>query len=306
LDISVVVPAYNGGNAIIDLFLKIRDELSGKYSFEVLFIFDNGKHKTWEILKELKNNYPHLIKTFHLAKNYGQHRAIQFGLGLAVGDYVVTIDEDLQHDPADIIRLIAKQHLGNYDIVYGKFNNLQHKGIRNRISIGLRKSLKHFIPTLYENYSPYRLIKQEVASRTSIMVCPYTFIDDFLSRVTKNIAFESINHYKRKDGESSYTFLKLIKHGIYILLAYSRLISWLLVFSIIFILAGLFMFLLKKVSPEDISNWFINNLSIISTLGVGGILIFLSLIGSFINHQNTIINTRPVKLLNEDPVYEKS
>jgi undecaprenyl-phosphate 4-deoxy-4-formamido-L-arabinose transferase len=305
LDISVVIPAYNGGKTIIDLFLKIRDELSGKYSFEVLFIFDNGMNNTWEIIERLKNDYPDLIKAFHLAKNYGQHRAIQFGLCKTTGNFVVTMDEDLQHDPVDIIRLIEKQKEGNYDIVYGKFNNLQHKGIRNIISTALRKTLKHFIPTLYDNYSPYRLIKQEVALRTSTMICPYTFIDDFLSRVTKNIAYQNINHYKRLDGGSSYTLAKLIKHGIYILLAYSRLISWLLVSSIVFILAGLLTFLIKIISPEFVNYWFINNISIIATFGIGGILIFLSLIGSFINHHNTMINTRPVKLLNEDPLYLK-
>lgn len=118
MDFSVVVPSYNGGQTIINLFQKIRDELSGKYSFEVLFIFDNGKDKTWRIIEELGNDYPDIVKSYHLAKNYGQHRAIQFGFSKAKGDFVVTIDEDLQHDPADIIRLMEKQKEANYDIVY--------------------------------------------------------------------------------------------------------------------------------------------------------------------------------------------
>lgn len=138
------------------------------------------------------------------------------------------------------------------------------------------------------------------------MVCPYTFIDDFLSRVTKNIAYQSINHYKRLNGGSSYSFIKLIKHGIYIFLAYSRLISWLLMSSIACIIAGIIMFLIKIISTESLNFRFINNISIITAFGIGCVLIILSLIGSFINHHNTIINTRPIKILNEDPGYSKS
>ena len=302
MDISVIVPSFNGGNIIEDLFFKINEVLSGRYTFEVLFIFDNGKEDTWRIIKGLKNDYPDLIKAYHLAKNYGQHKAIQFGMGQAIGNFIITLDEDLQHEPADISRLIAKQKEKDYDIVYGRFSDPQHIGIRNIMSFLLRKILKHFIPTLYDNYSPYRLIKKDIAIRTSTMVCPYTFIDDFLSSITQNIAFEDIHHHKRKEGKSSYTFLKFLKHGIYILLAYSKLIPYLLASSILFIVTGSAIFVLNVISSEKMNSSLISNKFIISTISIGMILIIISLIGSFINHNNTIINTRFIKLINEDPI----
>jgi undecaprenyl-phosphate 4-deoxy-4-formamido-L-arabinose transferase len=302
VDISVIIPAFNGGNIVKDLFFKIKKVLSGRYTFEVLFVFDNGKEETWKIIKGLKKDYPDLIKAYHLAKNYGQHRAIQFGMGEALGKFVITLDEDLQHEPADILRLIAKQKENDYDIVYGWFSDPQHIGIRNSVSFLLRKILKHFIPTLYDNYSPYRLIKRDVAIRTSTMVCPYTFIDDFLSRITQNIAFEDIKHHKRKEGKSSYTLMKFFKHGIYILLAYSKLIPLLIAVSILFIVTGSAIFMLSVIAPEHINFGLFSNRFIIGTISIGIILIFFSLIGSFINHSNTIINTRPIKLINEDPI----
>lgn len=302
MDVSVIVPSFNGGNIIEDLFFKINEVLSGRYTFEVLFIFDYGKEDTWRIIKGLQNDYPELIKSYHLANNYGQHRAIQFGMGESQGKFIITLDEDLQHEPADILKLIAKQKEHDYDIVYGRFRNPQHKGIRNWMSLLLRKILKHFIPTLYDNYSPYRLIKKDVAIRTATMVCPYTFIDDFLSRITQNIAFEDINHYKRMEGKSSYTFLKFFKHGIYILLAYSKLIPLLIAISILFIATGSAIFMFSVIAPDHINSGLFSNRFIIGTISIGIILIFFSLIGSFINHKNTIINTRPIKLINEDPI----
>jgi undecaprenyl-phosphate 4-deoxy-4-formamido-L-arabinose transferase len=306
VNISVLIPAYNGGNILKDLFFKINEVLSGRYTFEVIFIFDNGKEETWKIIKGLKKDYPDLIKAYHLANNYGQHRAIQFGMGQTLGNFVVTLDEDLQHDPADILKLAKKQKEGNYDIVYGRFSDPQHEGIHNRISFILRKILKHFLPTLYDNYSPYRFIRREIAIRISTMVCPYTFIDDFLSRVTQNIAFEDIDHHKRMEGKSSYTFMKLFKHGIYILLAYSKLIPLLLTISITFVVTGSVIFALSVISPGYLNIGLFTNRFIFATMAIGMVLIFISLIGSFINHHNTIINTRSIKLLNEDPISPKS
>lgn len=302
MKLSLIIPVFRGGDILRNLYTRINDSLIVNFEYEVLFICDCCDCKSLAVIKEIKKNDPSRIRVFQLAQNYGQHRALQFGFGKALGDFIITMDEDLQHDPADILRLVKKQKENNYDIVYGKFNNSQHKKIRNRISFILRKILKHFIPTLYDNYSPYRLIKQEIAKRTSTMVCPITFIDDFLSRITQNIAFENINHHKRVKGKSSYTFMKLFKHGIYILLAYSKLIPLLLVSSIVFEVTGLVMFALKVISPENLNTGLFNNISIITTMGIGITLIFISLIGSFINHRNTITNTRPIKFLNEDSI----
>lgn len=302
MKLSIIIPVFNSGDILRRLYSGINDSLSENFEYEVLFICDGCDCKSLAIIRELRRNDTAHIKVYLLAQNYGQHKALQFGFGKAQGDYIITMDEDLQHDPADILKLVEKQKEGNYDIVYGRFNDLQHMEIRNRISFVLRKTLKHFIPTLYDNYSPYRLIKREVAIRTSTMVSPYIFIDDFLSRITQNIAFKDISHHKRVEGNSSYTFMMLFKHGIFILLAYSKLIPLLLATSIVFVITGSIMFILSLISLENQNKGLFNNRSIIIVMGIGVILLFLSLISSFINHRNTIINIRPIKILNEDPI----
>ncbi len=302
MKLSIIVPVFRGKEILPELLRRISETLTGSYEYEVLLICDYCDCKSMTIINELKQKDPSRIKVFRLAQNYGQHRALQFGFGKSIGDFIVTMDEDLQHDPADILRLVEKQKKGNYDIVYGRFRDPQHDGIRNRISFVLRKILKHFIPTLYDNYSPYRLIKRDIAMRTSTMVCPYTFIDDFLSRITQNIEFEDIDHHKRVEGKSSYTFMKLFKHGIYILLAYSKLIPLLLATSIVFVVTGSVMFALSVISLEKLNTGLFNSGSIIAVMGIGLVLLLISLISSFINNRNTLINTRPIKLFNEDPI----
>ncbi|MCX6253720.1 MAG: glycosyltransferase [Bacteroidia bacterium] len=302
MKLSIIVPVYRGKEILRELFRRINESLTGKIDYEVLLISDGCDRESLSVMDELKKENSSLIKVFRLAHNYGQHRALQFGFSKGSGDLIITIDEDLQHDPADILKLIEKQNEKNYDVVYGRFTNLQHNGIRKIISAILRKMLKNFIPTLYDNYSPYRLIKRDIAVRTSTMVCPYTFVDDFLSRVTQNIAFVDIAHFKRFEGRSSYTFRKLIKHGIYILLAYSGVISWLLVSAGVIMIIGVLLFIMSEINPVTLNTFFVNNITIIGIFGIGLLLIIISLLGTLINQRNITINTRQVSLLNEDPI----
>ncbi len=135
-----------------------------------------------------------------MAKNYGQHRAIQFGFTKATGDFIITIDEDLQQNPSDILTLIEKQKEADYDIVYGRFANPKHNRRRNIISAFTRKVLKHFIPSICKEYSPYRTYQEGDSNQNVNNGVPYVFIDELLSRITKNIAFVDVNHFKRPSG----------------------------------------------------------------------------------------------------------
>ena len=225
MKLSVIIPVYRGGILLKELNRRIIEALNGS-EYEILFICDKCDHDSFQIVDELKKDDPAHIKVYSFKENYGQHKALQYGFEKSSGDLIVTMDEDLQHDPSDIEKLNKKQIEGNYDIVYGRFTNLQHNGARIILSSVLRKVLKHFIPTLFEDYSPYRLIKREIAKGASNMVSPYTFIDDFLSRITQNIAFVDITHLKRPEGRSSYTIRKLIKHTVCRKLVYHNSICY--------------------------------------------------------------------------------
>lgn len=302
MKLSVIIPVYRGKEILIELYRRIEEVLDGRFEYEVLLICDGCNSDSSNVADELKKQNQSRVKVFKLAQNYGQHRAIQFGFTKVLGDFIITIDEDLQHDPADIIKLIAKQQNGDFDIVYGRFTNPQHNGIRNLLSTILRKILKYFIPTLYEEYSPYRLIKREISTRTSTMVCPYTFIDDFLSRTTQNIAYVDITHSRRLSGTSSYTVRKLIRHGIYILLAYSQIIAWLLILAGILMIAGIVLSILSVTSASVNNIIQIPRIGLIEIFGASLLLILISLFGILINHRNMKLNTRPVRLTDEGAI----
>ena len=296
MKISVIVPVYNGEKTIRELFRRISAELDGSFQYEVIFVYDCGKDKSWEVITELIESYPENVKGFHFAGNYGQHNAILYGIKNASGDFIVTLDEDLQHDPAYIKPLIGKQQEGDYDVVYAVFNNLAHPRLRNITSQMLRWLLKLTVPGIFTDYSPYRIIRKETAEDITRLKSSYTFIDGYLGWVTKKFGTIKAKHFRRTNGDSSYSLYKLIKHAALIEIAYSPLKKRILFtalglnfFSLILIIAG------KKIS--DSNGYFIAGL----ITGLAGIsLLLIGLLAEGIHYRKLRTNPEPVLKYNRN------
>lgn len=235
MDISVVVPVYNGEKTIERLFEGINENLNSSGSFEVLFVYDCGSDNSWQILRNLRNKYHQNVRIFKLKKNYGQHNAILFGISRSEGDLIITMDEDLQHDPHYLHSLIEKQKEGNHSVVYGRFLDPKHSFFRKIASDILQKLLKILIPGL-GYYSSYRLIKKDIANKITSLKNSYTFIDASLIYVTSDFGFLDIDHRENTTRKSTYNLLKLTSHAIQIIFAYTRIISLIIIISIILVI----------------------------------------------------------------------
>lgn len=239
--ISIVIPVYSGEKTIVPLAEKIDSVLSGKFDWEAILVFDRGRDNSWERIVELCRRYPGRVSGYSLAANYGQQRSLMFGLSKATGDYIVTMDEDLQHDPEYIPRLINEIETGGYDIVYGRFRSLEQPWSRKIFSRVLRKILVTFIPHLNNDYSPYRIIRKEIAERVTGMNGTITFIDDYLSRVSKNFGIIAIDHKPRPGGKSSYSLSGLSWLALSAIFAYTLIVPLLIVSGLILLLLSLFL-----------------------------------------------------------------
>ncbi len=234
MDISVIIPVFRGENSLGTLFERIHENLVSKGSFEVLFIYDRGPDNSWEILKKLKSKYPEEIRIFKLKKNYGQHNAILYGISEAKGELLITMDEDLQHDPCYLGPLLEKQRECNYTVVYGRFQDPKHPLFRKIASGILQKFLKYFIPGL-GYYSSYRIIKRETAQKIVNLKNSYTFIDANLIKVTSEIGYLDIDHRGNTVRKTTYNIARLISHALRIILAYTRITKWMFISSAILI-----------------------------------------------------------------------
>ena len=121
MDISIVVPVYNSGEIISKLYVSIVDALDKNFSFELILVNDYSKDNSWIKIKELVATKPHIIAV-NLKKNSGQDNALLAGLRIAKGEYVVIMDDDLQHNPTDILALYANIIKG-FDVCYANFES---------------------------------------------------------------------------------------------------------------------------------------------------------------------------------------
>ncbi len=117
VDISVVIPLYNEEESLPELEQAIESALKGSFTYEIIFVDDGSSDSSWEVVKSLeaKGDY---IKGISFRNNYGKSTALQAGFEKARGEYVITMDADLQDDPNEVPEMVQMLKDG-YDLVSG-------------------------------------------------------------------------------------------------------------------------------------------------------------------------------------------
>lgn len=293
---SIIIPVYNGEQTVEKLYDRIKQFFADKYNYEVIFVYDCGKDNSWEALLRIKKQNPQNVKLIRLSRNYGQHNALICGFEYAKGDFIVTMDEDLQHAPEDIQKLIDKQNEMDYDVVYGKYEIRNHSRFRNAGSSMLKRIIDVGIPDIHPDYSAFRLIKAGIAKSCITMRNSYTFLDGYISWITTNCSSCIVSHSERQGGVSAYTFSKLINHTINIFVTFSNLpIRFLtkLSFFVLFLMTLYSTYIIiRKLVFDDLAMGY-PSLVIIVGFGVGLIMLALGIIGEYIYRINLKTTQRP-------------
>jgi undecaprenyl-phosphate 4-deoxy-4-formamido-L-arabinose transferase len=294
---SIVVPVYNGEKTVEALFQQTQKFFeSNKLSFEMIFVHDCGPENSWEVLTKLKQKYPNKIIIIKLSRNFGQHNAVICGIESSNGEFVITMDEDLQHNPFDIERLIEEQTKADYDVVYGKYENREHSNTRNLGSWFLKKMIVVGIPDIHPDYSSFRLIKKDIAKSTVNMHNSYTFLDGYISWITTHCSSCIVRHNIRQGGESSYSFKKLVNHTINIFITFSNYPLKLVTTGsiVIFIITSLYScyVIYRELVYDDFAMGY-PSIIISIGFGVSAILLTLGIIGEYIYRINLKTTKRP-------------
>ncbi|MGY8788309.1 MAG: glycosyltransferase family 2 protein, partial [Fidelibacterota bacterium] len=116
--ISIVIPLLNEEESLPELFAWIKKVLFDSYTFEVIFVDDGSKDKSWQIIEQLGSENPE-VRGIKFQKNYGKSAALQKGFELCVGEVVVTMDADLQDSPEEIPELYEMITQKDFDLVSG-------------------------------------------------------------------------------------------------------------------------------------------------------------------------------------------
>lgn len=222
-DYSVIVPVFNSEDTLQELLDRIHAVFKEiGQSTEVIFIDDGSQDDSWKVLTELKASYPDLITVIRLARNSGQHNATFCGMVRAKGNFIITIDDDLQIPPEEITKLIQQYAESQPDIVYGTFPDKRHNALRNISSTSFRQSSRMFHDGPGKG-SSFRLMTRELADHIIGHYQSFVFLDELINWYTADIAYVDIRHQERKNKKSGYTPRKLVRFLSNIILYYSNI-----------------------------------------------------------------------------------
>jgi glycosyltransferase involved in cell wall biosynthesis len=220
-NISIVIPVYNAEDSLDELLNRIHSALQNEnQSFEIVLVDDASRDKSWKKIEELKEKYPDTVSGIRLMKNCGQHISILCGFNFVKGSIVVTMDDDLQHRPEDIMNLINKQKLTGADVVYGIFPHKKHGVIRSTGSYILRKGSKPAFGTVGEG-SSFRCFKRTLVDNIRQHFHSFVFIDEIINWYTSDIELVQLEHQSSKKARSGYSLLGLFSMFSNILVNYT-------------------------------------------------------------------------------------
>ena len=205
LAVSVVVPVYNEEESILLLYEKIRDACDLlDLNYEIIFVDDGSRDRTFVMLEEIHNRDRN-VKVVRFRKNYGQTSAMAAGFRAARGRIVISMDGDLQNDPADIPRLLTKLEEG-YDVVCGWRKDRKDKLISRRVPSIIANWLIGKITgvPIHDNGCSLKTYRSEVIKRVSLYSELHRFIPAMSTLTGARIAEIVVTHHPRQFGKSKY------------------------------------------------------------------------------------------------------
>ncbi len=221
--LSVVIPVYNSEDTLRPLVERLAATLPEISSqFEALLVNDGSVDRSWEQICALVEQYP-WVRGINLMRNYGQHNALLCGVQAAAYEVIVTMDDDLQHPPEEIPKLLARLDEG-YDVVYGSPTRLPHALWRNLFSRFTKRMLAYIMGIrTVRDIGPFRAFRTRLRLAFQNYQSPSVILDVLLSWGTSRFAAVPVHEAARPVGRSNYNFYKLFRVAMEILTGFSTL-----------------------------------------------------------------------------------
>ena len=297
---SIVIPVYNSEPTLKELYKRLCDSCcTSQEDYEIIFVDDASRDNSWKILEELHKQDPK-VKIIQHMRNFGQHNAIMCGFHYAQGEYVITMDDDLQNPPEEIPKLIEKIQKG-YDVVYGEYILKEHSWLRNIGSSFIQLVYKKVF-NVHHNLTSFRIIRKQIVDCILRYDRNYVFIDGLIAWNTRNIGTVRVEHHPRKFSRSGYGVMKLITLSLNMVTNFSIIplqmvsLSGFTFAGLGFILA-LYFFVMKIFYGIPVEGY--TSLIIAVTIFSGIQLLTLGLIGEYIGRIHLNINNKPQYVIRE-------
>lgn len=212
MDISAVFPVYNEARNLKQLYRETREVLESNFdSWEMIFVDDGSEDDSYQVISELADNDQH-VKAIKFRRNFGQSEALMAGFDHAEGDYIVTMDADLQNDPRDIPRLLDKLKEG-YDCVSG-WRKDRKDSLGKKLASSIQTKLAMRVgPKIHDFGCTLKVYKAESVKNINLYGESHRYIPSELHRDGYKVAELPVNHRSRQHGNTKYGSFRLLKGG---------------------------------------------------------------------------------------------
>lgn len=249
LDVSVVIPVYRGQNTLSQLvhevlqYGEVRKTPQGFWYHvsEVILVWDRGDDASDEVIRALASSIPG-IRGIWLSRNFGQHAATMAGISASTGDWVVTLDEDGQHDPAYIGSMLDRAYETSAQLVYAEpSNEPPHGALRNAASRTAKGLLARIISGPdFRIFNSYRLVAGEVGRGSAAFAGSGVYLDVALSWVVSRTATVPVPMRNEGRARSGYTLGSLLSHfGRMVVSSGTRPLAFVSLVGVLFLILGL-------------------------------------------------------------------
>jgi glycosyltransferase involved in cell wall biosynthesis len=220
---SIIIPVYNSEGSLTPLIARLAEVLPTLFhQYEVILVNDASRDGSWNVIRQLVEKHD-WVQGINLMRNYGQHNTLLCGIRSARYELIVTMDDDLQHPPEEIAKLLAKLDEG-FDVVYGTPKKERHGLLRDLASQITKWTLQGAMGVdVARNISAFRAFRTQVRDAFSIYQGPFVSIDVLLTWGTTRFAAIITRHEPRTIGVSNYTLRKLITHALNMMTGFSVL-----------------------------------------------------------------------------------
>jgi len=220
---SVVIPVYNSATMLEELHGRLTNTMQdlGK-PYEIIFVEDCGPDHAWDVLERLAAADEHTT-AIQLMHNSGQSSATLCGMANADGQFIITMDDDLQHPPEELPLLIDAMN-PNYDVVMGVPREKQHPLFRR-----LGSSFIHFLNCRMLGkdrslrFTSFRVIRRPVVEGLLSLRTLSPALGPMLNSITRRIGNVVVQHHARKEGRSGFTVRRIFQQTMSNLVGYSML-----------------------------------------------------------------------------------
>jgi glycosyltransferase involved in cell wall biosynthesis len=219
--ISVVVPVYRSEAILPELVQRLSQTLPPlAQHYELILVNDCSPDDGWTVITQLQRQFS-WIRGINLMRNYGQHNALLCGIRAARYEVIITMDDDLQHPPEEIPKLLTVLSQG-FDVVYGTPQQEQHGLGRDLASFATKMALRNVVGAeIARQVSAFRAFRRQVADAFRQYEGSFVSVDVLLTWGSNRFGAVKVHHEPRKQGASGYSFRKLATHAMNMMTGFS-------------------------------------------------------------------------------------